>query len=1552
MGFTRNYRHRPSLIGLVLLLLAIMWLVTLGYFHHRRAQATDYLLTQASTSQALAWAAAQSMHRDSIRTYFEEYVLQPTTLELLRQAQEPALRDSARIQLYRHLYDVYSRLQDRGLRELHFHLPDSRSLLRFHLPDRFDDGLGEVRPAVEQANSSLEPVSGFEVGRTTTGLRTILPVVDASGRHLGSVGFGVSFDALREEMTRLLPKREVQMLLQRSAVEGAVFDDHLTLYAPWPVSERFVVEDPGRVLPESGPPLARFASDVIENLARPRAADDFLQRERAVSHLGAAHFSAVLTPIEDASGREIGKIASYGPEPDLGEIEWTFTLNMAMSTLLLVLLAAAGYVVLRENSIKLLERRRLQTINDTMGEGLYVMDAKGHITHANRRAGELLGYGVRGLLGKFAHPLFHRHADDYVTPDSECPILIATKRGEEYQGRELFERADGSRFIAQLTSRPIILDGRFIGSVTSFADISAEIQVRKALDASEARYRSVVENARDVIFQAGPDGTLSFLNQAWVRVTGFPVTDCIGAPLADFVFPADRPRFETILHDLVNGRSDYGHVEIRYRRSVGNVGWMEFRARRVPAPDGEASGISGTLADISERKQAMDALQEARSQLRATLDAIPDTLCVIDLDGYFIDFHAAGATSCFPSPEQVIGHNLEDVLPRDAAVKSRKAMAEALESGFSGGHRYAIDTAAESRYFELSAALKPPANGGKPSFVFVLRDITERMAAQEEKLRSQALMEAAVANSPSGILIADAPDGTIRLANRAAFGLHAGDERQQFLDDAAWKEHMTGYEVLRADGMRYPSRDMALMRALRSGEQTLGEEIIVRDMAGTERWLSVNAAPIRGPEDEIMAGIVIFHDITRRKRTEQRLELAASVFVHTRDGITITDPDGNIVDVNDAFTRITGYSREEVIGQNPSILSSGRHDAAFYAAMWRSLQDDGYWQGEVSNRRKNGEIYVEMLTITVIWDEEGLPRNYVGLFSDITLQKEDQRKLEHIAHYDALTNLPNRILFSDRLDQAMAQARRHDRKLAVAFVDLDGFKDINDLNGHEIGDGLLTCVAERMQRNLREGDTISRLGGDEFVAVFVDLPDEGVADEMIGRLLAAASRPVFLDNRVLQVSASIGVTFYPQTERVDADQLLRQADQAMYQAKIAGKNRYHVFDIAKDRDIRGRHESLDRIQQALDRNEFQLHYQPQVDLRSGRLRSVEALIRWFHPERGYIPPVVLFADVQGHDLEIKIGEWVLNEALTQVELWRAAGLDIPVSVNISGLHLQHPEFVSQLQEFLAAHPGVRPGRLELEVLEDSALEDIGRVSEVIDACDQIGVGFALDDFGTGYSSLTFLRRLPARALKIDQSFVRDLLDNPDDLAILDGVLGLAKAFGREVVAEGVETPALGELLIQMGCNVAQGYGIARPMPGKDIPRWLDAWHPPPGWVQARRVRREDVPVIHGISQQRAWIRRIEESLNTGGRFPAEPRADGWKLRRWLDNVDHDRRQRRQADFDSLEANYMQFILAIQTLKEANGQGRLEEARKQLPVLHVAIDRMQQGVAALLQTYPN
>jgi EAL domain-containing protein (putative c-di-GMP-specific phosphodiesterase class I) len=347
--------------------------------------------------------------------------------------------------------------------------------------------------------------------------------------------------------------------------------------------------------------------------------------------------------------------------------------------------------------------------------------------------------------------------------------------------------------------------------------------------------------------------------------------------------------------------------------------------------------------------------------------------------------------------------------------------------------------------------------------------------------------------------------------------------------------------------------------------------------------------------------------------------------------------------------------------------------------------------------------------------------------------------------------------------------------------------------------------------------------------VLSDLEDSAACLPMLTRLLTAAAHPVQVGALSLQVSASVGVTFYPQEQDVDADQLLRQADQAMYQAKVAGKNRHHIFDAVQDSSIRGHHESLERIRQALERQEFVLHYQPKVNMRSGEVVGVEALIRWNHPDKGMLYPAAFLPAIEDHPLAVGVGEWVIDAALTQVELWRAQGLKLPVSVNVGARQLQQSNFVERLRAILAVHPAVEPACLELEVLETSALQDIAQVSEVIEACAETGVMFALDDFGTGYSSLTYLKRLRVALLKIDQSFVRDMLDDPDDLAILQGIIGLAAAFKREVIAEGVETVAHGTLLLHLGCELAQGYGIARPMPADQMPAWVASWQPEPAW---------------------------------------------------------------------------------------------------------------------------
>ena len=462
----------------------------------------------------------------------------------------------------------------------------------------------------------------------------------------------------------------------------------------------------------------------------------------------------------------------------------------------------------------------------------------------------------------------------------------------------------------------------------------------------------------------------------------------------------------------------------------------------------------------------------------------------------------------------------------------------------------------------------------------------------------------------------------------------------------------------------------------------------------------------------------------------------------------------------------------------------------------------------------------------------GQTQRYVALFSDISAIKEHQRQLEQIANFDPLTHLPNRLLLADRLQQAMAQAQRRNQLLAVVYLDLDGFKNINDHYGHDIGDKLLIAVAHAMKGTLRESDTLGRIGGDEFVAILSDLDSVESCVPLLARLVEAAAAPVRLGAHRMQSSASVGVTFYPQSLDLEADQLLRQADQAMYQAKLAGKNRYHVFDPEHDSSIRGHHEDLQRIRLALTRHEFVLHYQPKVNMRSGKVIGAEALIRWQHPEQGLLLPAQFLPVIEDHALAVDVGEWVMDTALAQIATWQQAGLDLSVSVNVGARQLQQGDFVQRLKTLLARHPEVNPARLELEVLETSALADMAQMSQVIKECAQIGVTFALDDFGTGYSSLTYLKRLRVAMLKIDQSFVHDMLDDPDDLAILRGVIGLAAAFRCDVIAEGVETVAHGTLLLQLGCPLAQGFGIARPMPAERIPAWAASWQPDAAWSLA------------------------------------------------------------------------------------------------------------------------
>jgi diguanylate cyclase (GGDEF)-like protein/PAS domain S-box-containing protein len=573
---------------------------------------------------------------------------------------------------------------------------------------------------------------------------------------------------------------------------------------------------------------------------------------------------------------------------------------------------------------------------------------------------------------------------------------------------------------------------------------------------------------------------------------------------------------------------------------------------------------------------------------------------------------------------------------------------------------------------------------------------------------------------------------------------------------------------------------------------------------------------------------LILANITERKKQEVKLQLAASVFSHAHEGIMITDASNMIIDVNDMFSQITGFSRKEVLGKSSDILKSNYQSPEFCHARQQTLFEEDYWYGEVWNQKKDGKVYLEMQAISVVRDITGKIQHYVVLFTDITKSKAHQEQLEHAANYDALTNLPNRVLLLDRLPITLLQCQRHSKMLAVVYIDLDGFKQVNDTHGHDMGDKLLKSISQHMKGALRECDTLARIGGDEFVAVLDDLETPKDCKPILERLLKSASQTIFVDNVLLKVSASMGVAISPQNGS-NADLLLREADKAMYIAKESGKDHYHFFDGQSGVEAGIKYNNLKEVRHALTENQFELYYQPKINMSTLEVVGMEALIRWRHVERGLLEPSEFLPFVEHHTIRNDLGAWIINMVLTQISQWNEQGLDLPISVNVGSYQLNDKNFFKQLKTAFEDHQNVQPSQLEFEILETSGLDTMTHVITLINDCKKLGVKFSLDDFGTGYSSLSHLKSLPSDSLKIDRIFVQNMLINQDDLSIVQGVISLAEAFGLNVIAEGVESAAHAEKLLSMNCEIGQGFGIARPMPSADLPSWLDSWHANPIW---------------------------------------------------------------------------------------------------------------------------
>jgi diguanylate cyclase (GGDEF)-like protein/PAS domain S-box-containing protein len=745
--------------------------------------------------------------------------------------------------------------------------------------------------------------------------------------------------------------------------------------------------------------------------------------------------------------------------------------------------------------------------------------------------------------------------------------------------------------------------------------------------------------------------------------------------------------------------------------------------------------------------------------------------------------------------------------------EDRKAYHRAVKHAVAAGIAYAleyriIDATGVERWVAEHGQPQADDKGGFPWVDGIISDISER---KFNEMRIEALLV------EQGAILDNMLFGVMFVRRRRIVSVNRRFE-QLF-------GYPPGMLVGDSTAVVFPSMDefeavgARQYRTLAAGEY-VNEEREYRRHDGSVFWCRVSGCAL-DPQRANEGSIWVYADISERKEAEERQRLSATVLEHIADGVMVIAVDGRIVTVNPAFTQITGYGEAEAVAQGLTLLRSARHDEAFYAAMWRELVATGFWRGEMWSVRRNGDIYLQWLTLSAVRDSRGVATHYAGVFSDITALRESQEKLDHMAHHDPLTALPNRLLFHDRLQHALKRAGRDGAQLAVLFIDLDRFKNVNDTLGHHIGDELLKQVAEQLAARLRQGDTLARLGGDEFIVLLEEIDGHYGAGLVADKLMAIFEQAFVVAGHELFVTCSIGISAFP-ADATDLNMLIRNADIAMYQAKGRGRNGYSFYAPSMTGEGVERLQLETYLRRSIEKNEIFLHYQPQVQIDSGCLVGVEALVRWNHPVLGLVAPDRFIPLAEDTGFISQLGKWVLFEACRQMLRWRQAGLAVPkMAVNLSVKQFERGGIVGMVDDILK-ETGLEPHRLQLEVTE-SVIMNTGDAMAYINGLHSIGVGLAIDDFGTGYSSLAYLKQLPVQTLKIDRSFIKDISTDPNDEAIAIAIIQLGKSMNLSVIAEGVETREQAAFLLRHGCRLAQGYLYSRPVgPDEILQRWAPA----------------------------------------------------------------------------------------------------------------------------------
>ena len=921
---------------------------------------------------------------------------------------------------------------------------------------------------------------------------------------------------------------------------------------------------------------------------------------------------------------------------------------------------------------------------------------------------------------------------------------------------------------------------------------------------SELRLRTIVDTEPECVKMVDAGGTLLQMNRAGLdMVEADTAEQVVGRRLEDLILAPYRDAYRALNQRVFRGES--GSVEFEICGLRGASRWLDSHVVPMRDAQGLVTAALSVTRDVTQRKLAEMELQRSQQRFITAFNSCPIAASIASAeDGRFIEANENYERDFGWARADLIGKTSVEVgIWPDQAT--REPWAQAIRDA---GHLVNHETVwmhknGEARQVSLSAEVTEL--NGQSCILAYATDITARKLAEQVLAASEIRLRAVLNGVQSGVVVMTC-NGVVESFNKAAERMFAysaaevvGQNVRMLMPEPYQSAHDSYLNNYHSSGIR---KVIGLRR-----------DVVARRKDGSTFPIELGVTETQLHGTTFFIGSI--SDLTFRKAAEAELRIAATAF-ESLEGMVVTDPRGVILRVNNAFSEITGYSAEDAIGQTPRLLKSGRHDADFYRAMWESIKTTGRWQGEIWDRRKNGTEYPKWLTISAVLGDDGEVTHYVASHQDITERKIAEEKINELAFFDPLTRLPNRTLLLDRLKRTMAVCARSASYGSLLFIDLDNFKTLNDTLGHDIGDVLLQQVAQRIAASVREGDTVARLGGDEFVVVLESL--SGVMEEAASqtktvgeKILAALNSTYELNNTEYRSSASIGATLF-KGHMTRTDELMKQADLAMYKSKQTGRNALHFFDPAMQSLLIERAALEKGLRRAIEGDQLLLHYQAQV-VDTGRVTGVEALLRWQHPELGMVAPNNFIPLAEETGLILSLGQWVLKAACTQLALWgnQPGMAHLTVAVNVSAKEFREPHFVAKVLETLH-QTGADPKKLKLELTESLLVDNVEAVIEKMFALKSNGIGFSLDDFGTGYSSLSYLKRLPLDQLKIDQSFVRDVLIDPNDAAIAKTIVALAQSLGLGVIAEGVETEAQRDYLAGAGCHAFQGYLFSRPLP--------------------------------------------------------------------------------------------------------------------------------------------